>query len=214
VVQSDLACDPVCQTGCCQDQKCSALNASDNGTTATLGCSPAAPTRALGETCDPSNAGTPMRSDNCQRGLACVDGDMGAICLKLCRGDGDCTDGARCEQRKLDSQGTVMASVCGLPATSCTPTMGAANPGCPGKQVCYLVETDAAEGDRTICEISAGQGKQMTSCTYARDCFPGLTCATTGAGAGRCWPVCTLPGGSCPGVLTCQPVGKTYGYCE
>ena len=97
-----------------------------------------------------------------------------------------------------------------LPATDCTPNPSS---GCPAQRVCYLVDTNPA-GDRTICDISAGQGKQNMSCRYARDCFPGYTCATTGPGVGRCWPVCTLPGGSCPGVLTCQDVGKAYGYCD
>ena len=212
VVQTDLACDPVCQTGCCPEQKCTALNmaATDGTLAATLGCSPAAPVRDLGEPCDPGNAGTPTRFDNCRSGLACVDGDMGAFCLKLCRGDVDCGDGIRCEQRRLDTQGTTVVSVCGLPATDCTPTTIS---GCPAQRTCYLVDTNAS-GDRTICDISAGQGKQMTSCRYARDCFPGYTCATSGPGVGRCWPVCTLPGGNCPGVFTCQNVGKTYGYCD
>lgn len=212
-VQTDLACDPVCQTGCCSDQKCTVMNVPAEGALAAkLGCSPATPLRGFGETCDASNAGTPDRSDNCQPGLACVDGDVTAICLKLCRGDADCTDGARCEQRKLDGQGTALASVCGLPATACSPTAAAASSMCPSQRVCYLVDTNPTDGDRTICDISAGQGKQ-TSCRYARDCYPNSTCATAGIGIGRCWPVCLLADAFCPGNTHCQNVGQTYGYC-
>jgi hypothetical protein len=213
-VKDDLACDPVCQTGCCSNQKCTAMNVSVEGTTAAkLGCSPATPSRGLGETCDPSNAGTAERLDNCQAGLACVDGDGTAICLKLCRDDGDCSDGTRCEQRKLDGQGTALTSVCGVPSTPCMPTAPPASSMCPSQRTCYLVDTNPTSGDRTVCDISAGQGKQ-TSCRYARDCYPGFTCATAGIGIGRCWPVCDLDSPICPGITQCQNVGQTYGYCD
>jgi hypothetical protein len=212
-VQTDLACDPVCQTGCCPDEKCTALNVTPGRTAITLGCSPATPSRKLEETCDASNAGTPMRSDNCEAGLVCVRGDVGAICLKLCRNsDGDCSDGTRCESRKLDAEGTALVSVCGLSPTPCSPS--GSTSGCPGQRICYLQDINATDGDRTICDISAGEGGQMASCRYARDCYPGSTCATTGSGVGRCWPTCTAAVATCPGVTHCKNVGKTYGYCD
>ncbi|MBC8133009.1 MAG: hypothetical protein H7X95_08520, partial [Deltaproteobacteria bacterium] len=139
-VQNDLTCDPVCQTACCAGQKCTAMNTGTSpGGAATLGCGPVlTPQRGLGDTCDPVNAGTAQRSDNCAPGLTCIEGNNGSICFKLCRGDADCNPGTKCEQRAVEAAaGSYVASVCGLPKTPCDPTFNPLS-GCPSPRICYL----------------------------------------------------------------------------
>lgn len=215
VVQSGLACDPVCQTVCCGGQKCTAMNTGPSpGGAATLGCAAVnTPIRRLGDPCDPKDAGTERRSDNCAAGLACIEGNNGSMCLKLCRGDADCDPGIKCEQRGIEAgTGSYVASVCGLPHTPCDPTLGPIS-GCPSSRICYLVTSDRLNGDTTICEISSGENKNL-SCKYSRECLIGYTCAATGPGAGYCRPTCShamVP--ICPPGLACQNFGKTYDYC-
>lgn len=212
--QADLACDPVCQTKCCPGQKCTAVNGGTApGGAADLGCRTLqAPPRLLGETCDPSDAGTPERSDNCAAGLICIDGNNGASCFKLCRGDTDCAAGTRCEERPIETAaGSHVASVCGLPPTPCDPTLNPLS-GCPSPRVCYLVTSDRANGDTTICEITSGE-KRNLSCRYSRECLTGYTCAASGPGAGYCRPACARMLPLCPAGTTCQGFGRTYDYC-
>jgi hypothetical protein len=208
-------CDPVCQTGCCTTEKCTALNSGATGSTAaSLGCSKHPWVRGLGEPCDVGNAGTPDRYDNCLPGLICVEGNADAICLQICRGDGDCAGGARCEARPIEPASMFSASVCGLPNTPCTPA-GTAVSGCPALRTCYLVSSDKSAGDRTTCDISSGDGGNRSSCVYPFECLPGWTCPTTGPGAGRCQTVCSHgpSAAACPRGLTCQTAGKDYDIC-
>lgn len=208
--QVDLACDPVCQTGCCTSQKCTAVNRGAAGPgAAALACSTGMWLRTEGETCDVANAGTELRTDNCLPGLLCVAGDAEKICMRLCRGDADCA-GTTCESRQIERPGVYQASVCGLPTTTCNPT-GSAGTGCPAGQTCYLVRSAAP--DRTVCDISSGEGSNGTSCQSPFDCLPGWTCPQAGAGAGRCRPVCSHDQGACPIGLTCQATGTTYDLC-
>lgn len=211
-----LACDPVCQTGCCANQKCTALNRATKAPTADLGCVMNNPVRGFNELCDISGAGTPQRSDNCGPGLIGIAGNNGAYCLKLCRGDADCDAGSRCEQRSIDAGGAVMASVCGLPKAGCDPFPDSASSGCPANRVCYLVAESEQAGDTTVCEISSGD-RHNTSCKFSRECLVGYTCPTTGPGAGICRPVCSHDPAKamqlCPGATMCQRTGKLYDYC-
>lgn len=211
--QGGGACDPVCQTGCCTDQKCTALSSGmADSTTASLGCAKLDAGRNLGDTCDVKNAGTAARSDNCLAGLLCVTGNSDSICFKMCRNDMDCAGGAKCEMRPIEPKRN-LASVCGLPTSTCDPTDKAI---CPDKRTCYLITPDKDTGDRTVCDISSGGKGNGASCTYAFECFPGWTCPATGAGAGRCQPVCAHSGtsaGVCPPNLTCQTKGKDYDIC-
>lgn len=161
------------------------------------------PERGLGETCDPINAGTSNRSDNCAAGLVCVDGNVGSLCFERCTMGDPCASGTACERRQIEIGGPNVM-VCGLPATICSPVAPPA--GCLPQRTCYL------RGGVTICEISSGELPQQTACSYSRDCLPGTTCAT-GPGAGYCRRVCsgTSP---CPSALTCQMSGNAaYGYC-
>ena len=213
--QMGLACDPVCQTGCCTNQKCTAVNRGATGSdVAALDCSQGVWLRGEGETCDVANAGTDLRTDNCLPGLLCVAGDAEKLCMRLCRSDADC-GGTTCGSRQIERPGVYQASVCGLPSTTCNPSGGAAVSGCPIGQTCYLVRSTAP--DRTVCDISSGEGSNGTSCKSPFDCLPGWTCPQAGAGAGRCRPVCSHEGASatagCPIGLTCQNSGATYDLC-
>ena len=217
IPRSELKCDPVCQTGCCTSQKCSALYAASGpSATTSLGCVENLAARGLGERCDVVGAATTDRHDNCSPGLVCVEGNVGNFCLKLCRGDGDC-DGTRCELRTLEvAKASNSASVCGLAPTSCNPTPSASNTGCPTNQVCYLVESGGSSDNQTVCEIRSGGAARNLSCTQSRDCLAGLTCPTTGAGAGICRPVCSRSStpDPCPVGTTCQASGSgDFGFC-
>lgn len=218
VPRSDLRCDPVCQTGCCTSQKCSAVyNSGGPSSTTSLDCFGNVGPRGLGERCDVLGAATSSRSDNCSAGLICVEGNVGNYCLKLCRGDGDC-DGTKCEPRTLElAKASNVASVCGLAPTACDPTLNAASAGCPANHVCYLVEPGGTSNGATVCEIRSGETARNLSCTRSRDCLAGLTCPATGPGAGICRPVCsrkTTPDG-CPAGTTCQEESgaDTYNFC-
>jgi hypothetical protein len=216
--QSDLRCDPVCQTGCCTSQKCSALyNGHGPSSSTTLGCVENIPTRGLGERCDVQGAATADRHDNCSPGLVCIEGNVGNFCLKLCRGDADCAAaGTKCEPRTLElAKDANSATVCGLAPSPCDPTLNGSSSGCPANLVCYLLETSESGGDKTVCEIRSGETARNLSCTRSRDCLAGLTCPTTGPGAGICRPVCshkTTPAG-CPAGTTCQTLGIDYDFC-
>jgi len=205
-------CDPVCGTGCCQLEKCSAVNRPQNGGTsrAEIGCVPLKRIREINQSCSPVNRGTPERSDDCQPGLVCVDFDTTSSCLKLCRDDGDCPPGVQCEQRKLDISGTVSVSVCGVATTDCDPT--AVTSICPSGTTCYL-----APPAGTICDPSSGGLSTNSDCVYPRECLPTLTCPSTGMGRGTCHPVCdsTVTPAKCPPNTTCIKVGNLrYGYCD
>jgi hypothetical protein len=205
-----LPCDPVCQSGCCSDQKCTALNTGKNPPTAALGCVANNPVRDFNAQCDVTGAGTPQRTDDCLPGLIGISGNSGAYCLKLCRTDKDCSGGVHCEKRVIDSDGTFVASVCGLPSTACDPTSDT-NSGCAPNRVCYLVTPNAA-GDTTICEIASGDHRNV-SCQYSRECLAKYTCADVGPGAGTCLPVCSNASRQCPTATTCQDFGQQYDYC-
>lgn len=206
-----LACDPVCQTGCCTSQKCSDLY---SGTGPTLGCVPNKPSFGLLQPCTPSNSTTPQRADNCNPGLVCVDGLRGSFCLKLCRTDDDCGT-VKCEDRPIEVTSTsALARVCAIEKTPCDPT-NAANSGCPAGRFCYLTDTDPT-GDTTVCEITTGDARRTDACLNSRDCFQNLTCTTKGSTIHTCQPVCSHASATdtCLTMGTqCQATGKDFDYC-
>lgn len=164
----------------------------------------------LGESCNPFNAGTANRTDNCATGLVCLDGNSAKTtqCFKRCSVSADC-DGAACETRRIEAATTATAKVCALPPAVCDPIVNAGQ--CPNDANCYL--TTATQ---TTCETTSGEGDRTTSCTYSRDCLPSLTCATQGQGARHCYPTCSVASPHCPSSSTfCQPTtaGATYSYC-
>ena len=215
VPRSDLDCDPVCQTGCCTSEKCTALNTAASGSSvAALACEKGQWLRDVGETCDVLNAGTAKRTDNCLPGLLCVEGNADAICMKLCRGDADCAAGVSCESRRIEPTSAYSTTVCGLPAATCNPLSGAVSQ-CQGARTCYLI-TGAGAADRTVCDISSGDSTNGASCKLPSDCLPGWTCPLSGDGASRCQPVCShdsTPPNACPRGLTCRTGSGTYDIC-
>ena len=212
----ELACDPVCQTGCCANQKCTALNQPGPPLTldAQLGCVAASEMRrGLYEPCNPRNVGGPDRSDDCLPGLVCITGNSLRLCFQLCVTSSDC-DGGTCEKRGLDDPSNGLeASVCSLPPRQCDP-LDPAGPdtACGSGRTCYLVNSDEAAGDTTICDISSSGANG--SCNAPRDCLPTSTCPTHGPGAYHCQRVCGIAPGStpCSPDTMCQP-GKEYAYC-
>jgi hypothetical protein len=209
-IQADLACDPVCRTGCCGQEKCTALNQPESagGAAAKLGCSSLTAERILGDPCVVNGGQTPRRSDNCEAGLVCINANT-PQCLKLCRSAADCPTDTKCETRFIDPSGSYKAKVCGLPNTGCDPVGD--DLVCPPKQVCYLVKSTAT-GDTTICDIAFGAAT-TGACIDSRDCRPGYTCPTGGPGASNCWPVCDRTAPMCPLGSNCQTTGKRYDYC-
>jgi hypothetical protein len=153
--------------------------------------------RKFGEPCDAFGAGTSTRTDNCVPGLVCVDGNVGATCLRRCPTGTEC-GATSCENRQVDLQVAATSPVCGLPATTCDPVEST---GCPAGQICYL------EAGRTICEITSGEVVNG-SCLHSRECLLHFTCAAGGPGTGRCLRACAN-GTACPGATVCQPDG----YC-
>ena len=111
-----LACDPVCQTGCCPNQKCTALNLPGSTTTtldAKLGCVASEMKHGLYEACNLSNAGGPDRSDDCLPGLVCIAGNSLSLCFKLCVTSSDCARFSQKYQCQAPTTGpTVPASIC------------------------------------------------------------------------------------------------------
>lgn len=158
--------------------------------------------RFLDQPCDPVNAGTDGRTDNCSAGLVCVDGNVGSTCMKRCAANSECGD-AMCEQRRVDTTLATTAQVCDPATATCDPVAPTA--GCV-TGVCYLSNA------RTVCETSSGD-VAGGSCLYSRECIPGYTCATSGPRAGRCVPVCRGIAGACPAGLTCSAAADELGYC-
>jgi hypothetical protein len=211
----ELACDPVCQTGCCPNEKCTALNQPGPPLTldARLGCVASEMKQGLYDACEPINAGSPGRSDNCLPGLVCITGNTLSLCFKLCVTSSDCEAGGTCERRVLDdSSNGREASVCSLPPQQCDPLNPTAPP-CGNSRTCYLVHSDQAAGDTTICDIRTG-ALTNGSCNASRDCLPKFTCPDQGAGVGHCQRVCGIAPGStaCPLGTTCQ-TGNEHAYC-
>jgi hypothetical protein len=211
----ELACDPVCQTGCCPNEKCTALNQPGPPLTidAKLGCKASEMKNGLYDACNLTNAGGPDRSDDCLPGLVCIAGNSLSRCFKLCVTSSDCDAGGACERRVLDasSEGRE-ASVCSLPTRQCDPLDPTAPP-CGNGSTCYLIHSDPAAGDTTICDITSGTTTNG-SCNAPHDCLPTSTCPSQGPGAYRCQRVCGLAQGSipCSPNTMCQP-GKDHAYC-
>jgi hypothetical protein len=208
---SDMSkkCDPLCQTGCNCQEKCSAITT--GAMSGTLTCNVPLPSRAraLGEACDVSSGGTAQQTDNCAPGLVCRDDACGSRCYKLCKIDADCPM-STCT---IDLGGGT--KVCDVQATTCNPVGNSSTPmGCPGMvQGCYLSTTVT---DRTVCDCPFKAGGPQASCVISRDCFPGLVCVdATGTGNATCHQACNIASPDCGG-LTCMPFNrsKKYGFCN
>jgi hypothetical protein len=82
------ACDPVAQTGCADNEKCTWIRVTD--TLGRLGCSPDG-TVAAGADCTRGPNGDTTGYDDCAAGNLCVEGVCRAQCV-----DGACPSGSTC----------------------------------------------------------------------------------------------------------------------
>lgn len=205
VVDGSKRCDPVCQSGCGCQAKCS------SNTTGALTCNAPLPLRPkmLGEGCSIASLGSASQTDDCAPGLVCLQDACGERCYAFCRSDADCP-GSTCTR---DAGGGV--KVCDVQATACNPIKNDMPTGCPtAAQACFLLSST----DRTACDCP-GAGPANSMCSVSRDCFPGLACVDPdGMGNAICRPVCSLAAGAndCAAGMTCTPIGgsQKYGYCN
>jgi hypothetical protein len=212
LLNGGLHCAPTgeCPAGlsCGSDNRCwepgtePIIMADAGAATETIPVEAGKPARLLGETCSPSNAGTPTRTDDCAAGLVCVDGNQGSVCFQRCTTNKQC-GAAGCEKRQVENN--VFAYVCGTDPVQCIPT--APPSGCQSGRVCYLRGVD------TTCETQSGDARN-TACTYSRDCLPGFTCPSSGNGAGYCRQTCSASIACSGDLTTCQIADTaTFGYC-
>jgi hypothetical protein len=209
-VMTAQLCDPVCQSGCACEEKCS-VNA-----TGTPTCNVPSPglVRLINESCTVVLEGDPKQTDNCAPGLVCVTASCGSSCFKHCRTDGDCPAGAPCTR----TIGTSAYKFCDVPAVTCNPVTKLGDTGCPGSaQGCYL---SATVPDETRCDCPFRDLKPGDDCSVSRQCLRGLVCADpNGQNHLTCQIACNLTvdasKNGCGVSQTCLPIktSKTYGVC-
>lgn len=192
------ACDPVCQTGCGPNQRC------------TMGTSgPACVALPSAPNCVNAACGA---ADTCARGTICL-GELqaacGAHCYRFCRDDDDCLPNARC---------TVGAGEGSAAFTACSPPIESCNPVSPGARCaqkpagtfgCYILSL--AHPDLAVCDC-AGTLVPGQACGGEHQCIPGSECIN-----GVCRRLCDMSGViNCVGGTTCQQIpGSTkYGFCR
>lgn len=217
IPSSTGVCDPVCQTGCGCQEKCSFSS------TGEVACVPALGQNAPSAPCNVDSYGAPGQTDDCAPGNVCLypggTGTTRRYCFALCSSDDNCPS-SRCVTRPVAPPTTIggiapTATVCDTPFTPCNPID---NTGCtdPDRSFCYLAPPDPVTGaSRTQCEYYPGAKAGHDTCDWSRDCAPRLTCPQKDSvwpGAGFCLLVCdaTHP---CTAGGTCKPYGSTYGYC-
>ncbi|HEY0711015.1 MAG TPA: hypothetical protein VGG33_29700 [Polyangia bacterium] len=201
-------CDPVCQSGCSCDKKCSFTGAQVACVTTPPGAKQAY------EECNPGN-------DNCAPGLLCTaenETACGAHCYRACRVDADCGPNARCTDALGDATGTrVLSKICSPRIENCNPVglqAACMNAG-PGNRPlptfgCYMLDHTVDEA--TVCRC-AGTLDAGVACSARGSCKPGLEClAGFGADAAtRCRRLCSLTGVgvACQLGNTCRPIGPS-----
>jgi hypothetical protein len=176
-------CDVVSQTGCAAGDKC-ALG-SDGGNVCV-----AQGTVTLGESCSFSATSV----DDCVGGEVCVAETASvATCHEFCTSDSDCTQpavasGGTAEPSNVGhcllQLGQSAVSVC---TVACNPVTAAGASGCAPGTACAVGITSAMI-EVTDCE-AAGMGAEGATCTFSRDCAPGLACIDNGA-TSHCRQVC------------------------
>jgi hypothetical protein len=205
VPQVASGCDPMCQTGCGCQTKCSVSTMGVVACNAPLSSG----NRQVGDSCDISSQGMPNQTDNCAPGLVCVTVPCGNKCFAFCRTDADCPN-STCTG---NAGGGV--KICAVQFAVCDPTGTQAQQDCPAlAQGCYVSST---KPDKTICECPLSAQGPGLSCTATLECSPGLTCVDPlNMGNLSCQFVCTLASScaSCPTGRSKALGGSTvYGYC-
>ncbi|MBC8069045.1 MAG: hypothetical protein IAG13_11985 [Deltaproteobacteria bacterium] len=184
-------CDPVLQTGCNPQEKCTVVIASGD-----LGYVCASDPGDLDpfESCEQSLS---SGIDGCPAGYACVADELeSGLCVPLCIDSNDCTD-ASCVNDPLN-----FIPHCGA---ECSPFEGA----CPQPLQCRRGD------DRFACEFtrSGDVGGQNEPCATMGDagcaegfvCLPGALvpeCTTDNC----CTGVCDVQEDTCPSPSSCQPL--------
>jgi len=201
-----LDCDPVAQTGCNPDEKCTAIESAGEVTYTCV---------ADTDDLDPFSPCTPALAsgmDGCPPGYACFgDEEDNGVCLPLCLDHGDCED-ALCV-----APPTTDATFCG---SECSPFESL----CPASMQCRRVT------DRFVCNFprTSDVGGQAEECFLDGDggCGEGFVCLpgelVPGCTSGTCCTaVCdtTLPD-SCDSPSLCStlfetpaPGAETFGAC-
>jgi hypothetical protein len=198
------ACDPLTNTGCPSDQKCTALQQSNINFA--LGCVPIG-NKVAGEACTQEVfCSTSQTGDDCGSGLACfiLQGDASATCHRLCNPTGAATGCMGTDTCSQSLSGITSVQICVAatstqnPDSGTTPTQpcqpleqtGCSTPG----QACYLSSTTS------LC-MTAGSKTPGGSCGPINDCAKGGTCV-----AGTCRSFCSMASaGSCTGANTGGP---------
>jgi hypothetical protein len=208
-------CDPVCQTGTCDDwcgQKCSF--AYDQDLRPQIACvADNGGKHVFPEGCKVEHPGTGQQTDDCSPGHICLPAFKGGeltLCFKLCHDKTECIFG-ECASRVLSSAGGTV-NVCDPPYTQCGDAPKPCcdplnNTGCESNQYCFLVPPGAdSNHSRTLCDYSYGNGRRGSTCTSSRDCQQLHTCVD-----GFCKEVCAATS-ACPSGA-CSMLGAEYGYC-
>ncbi len=183
-------CDPIAQTGCNPNEKCSAV--AQSGAIAYVcvlddeSLDPFAP-------CQPSPSG----ADGCPAGYACIaDPSEAALCVPLCLDSGDC-DGGVC-LLDLVEQIPYCADECSPFEGGCAAPLQCRR-GSDGF-ACAFAQTNDVGGQDEPCAIDQDAG-----CGQGFVCLPGALVPQCGA-ANCCTVVCDLLLGGCDEPSTCVPL--------
>jgi len=214
-------CDPVCQTGCC-NERCIV------GTNATSCTARADQPVPVGGDCDA------LQGPLCERGAVClvnIDAQRcGSSCYRYCRADADCPGNAKCsielETQTAENEEPIAFAVCDVPPESCDPTFGDGSCAREDRLLpnfgCY-VSSFSTDPDSAVCDCAGTLGENET-CEFVRSCRPGLACVESRGedGATRCQRVCAVDAPAAETVRTCGlgrrcvPAGGSsrFGICR
>jgi hypothetical protein len=198
-------CDPVAQTGCGPNEKCSL------GQMGTICLSDG--DKLVGQLCDTAG------SDDCIHGLLCSNEAAANQCRQFCKVDSDCTqpasgsaqNPARCVEQYM---GTT-AMTCSVP---CNPVSKVGPAGCAAGLGCGLFAVASTMVMATDC-TGLGSGIDGADCkSSSRACASGYACVTGSSGAPLCRQVCRAgTPGDCSGAgyLCAVPTGPSppWGFC-
>jgi hypothetical protein len=163
----------------------------------------AAGARTAGESCT-SNA-------DCEPGAQCLGLGCGSICVRHCKGDGECGVG-RCNRTIPCGTQPSSFRFC---SQACDPRGGVAS-GCATGLGCFLFGGDVVTCD---CPGPKRLAEEGTNCNEPADCKPGLVCVGMGAAgtAAVCRPICKLADNDCAVGRTCtllrNPDFTVWGAC-
>lgn len=216
------ACDPLANTGCAADEKCSlVVEATDPVLLSRTACVPDGAV-ALGDACTTAfaNAGPLAQGlgfDNCAGGAFCVRNVCTEICeLDTARDIDTCPDGVKACGLYTDIFDDVTAANVGLCDPICDPFDAVS---CGAEEACYLsLFTGAATCSSNQSALALG-----TQCTGLNSCDSGLGCILQNPQQQlSCTPYCktgdglTLAGESCSvalggvGTAQCVQINRFY----